>query len=148
MANHQSHNPSTNQSTKTVIWDANGQAVIAIGLDEYIITKPDGSIESHRYSHNIVLVDGTSWNPGMLTANPPIYIGVCEQCRGFSVSLLGIRKPSHGIMTLARAKLCTDCGTPCCPRHRKLGSDNKWRCPKGHTAGQLLKRIFFAREEG
>lgn len=151
MANHQSQNPSTNQSTTTVIWDANGQPVIAIGLNEYIVSQPDGSMESRRLSHNIILVDGTAWNPGMLTSNPPIYIGICEQCRTFSVSGLRVRRPSHGLTTLARAKICAGCGTLCCPHHRKLGSDNKWRClscSKRHAAGWLLKRIFFMKKEG
>ena len=150
MANHNPHNPGGSSSTKTVIWDASGQVVLAIGLDDYFITHPDGSTESHSYSHNIVLVDGTSWNPGMLICNPPVYVGLCDQCRSYGFSLLGVRKPRHGVLTLARGKLCATCGTLCCPAHRKLGYDNKWRClrcAKAHTVGHLFKSLFFAREE-
>ena len=150
MAKHNPNNSGANQITQTVLWDKVGTIVLAVGLAEYVVTHPDGSIESHRLSHNIALVDGTWWNPGMLTANPPVYIGLCDQCRTYTASLLGVSKPTHGVLTLARGKLCATCGTLCCPAHRKLGQDNKWRClrcAKVNTVGHLLRSLFFYKEE-
>lgn len=147
MSNGGPHNTGTNQRTTTILRDVNGEIILEIGLEEFIVRLPDGSITFYRRSDNIQLVDGTQWNPGFLTTNPPIYIGVCEQCRKFSVSLSHRHSPNHGLVALSRAKLC-ECGLLCCPAHHHLCSDGRWRCSscaKKYTVKELIKSIFFIR---
>jgi hypothetical protein len=149
MSNGRHSNTGTNQRTTTVLRDINRDPILEIGLEEYIVRHADGSITFYRRSDNIQLADGTQWNPGFLTTNPPVFVGVCQQCRMFSFRSLHIRKPCHGITTLGRAKLCADCGILCCPNHRILSTrDQKWRClgcAKKHSVKEFIKSIFFVR---
>ena len=147
MSNGRTHSTETNQRTTTVLRDINGEIILEIGLEEYIVREADGSITFYRRSDNILLADFVEFNPGMLVGNTPVLIGVCQQCRTFSVSLFRRQRPTHGIVTLARSKLCSDCGILCCPQHRKLGSDQRWRClpcAKKYTAKQFIKSIFWS----
>lgn len=134
------------QNTITTITDSQGKVIVRIKQDEYIIIGNDGNPTSYTRYRNIQLVDGSTWNPAMLWAKPPIYIGVCSICREPSRRR---RHPTHGLVAMARAKLCT-CGILCCPKHRKLCSDNKWRCPacvRKYHIKTFLRPMFFSRVE-
>lgn len=150
MANGRSHSTSTSQITTTVIRDINGEVLTQLELEETVTREPDGSTTSRRTSNNIQLTDSVVFNAGMLISNPPVYIGVCRQCRKFSVSLFRRQRPTHGITTLGRSKMCADCGTLCCPNHRRLSPDRKWRCfscAKKYLAKEFIKSIFFSRRD-
>ena len=141
-------NGSADKSQLTVIQDKYGNVILEIGITKYMVREPDGSIKYYQKSYNIQLVDGLQWNPGMLLANPPIYVGICDSCRDIcSLKMFKKVMPTHGIVSLGRAKLC-ECGTLCCPSHRKLCSDGKWRCltcARKHMVKELLRPIFFTR---
>ena len=149
MARHPANFTPPSTISRTVLRDVHGEAILELGLDDYMVQHSDGSITQHKISTNIQLVDGTQWNPGMLVTNPPVYIGVCELCRNPPFLGLGRERPTHGICTLARAKMCTDCGLLCCPRHRsKLGED--WLCPscrRRHRFRGFFGSIFFSTED-
>ena len=138
---------STRKENVTTITDQRGNTILEIGSQEYTIKYPGGALHHRQTNENIPLVCGTMWHPGMTMAKPPIYVGVCERCRKPSL----FRRRTHGIVAMGRAKLCVDGGELCCPRHRKLGKDKKWRCLKHHRT-HLLKRvaraIFCERKEG
>jgi hypothetical protein len=141
------HNPkiSARKDTVTQITDVNGDIIAEVGLHEYTVRLSDGSRVHRRISETIQLVDGTMWNPGLM-AMAQIFLGVCEQCRQ---SLFGHR--THGLVAMHRAKLCTDCGTLCCPSHRKMGRDQRYRCLKHHRTHLLMtlvRPIFFERKDG
>ena len=117
-----------NTYSKTVLLGINGELILQIGFDDYIVVQPNRSISQYKISANIALVDGTFFNPSLLLAKPPIYIGVCELCRHPPFLGLGRKKATHGIVTLARARICADCGLLCCPKHRSKHSGD-WLCP-------------------
>lgn len=132
-----------------VITDINGVTVIEIGSKQYTVRDSQGALTHRMVNQSIQTVDGMQWNPTMQLTKPPIYVGICQQCRD-GTSLLK-RNKSHGIVTLGRAKLCVVCGTLSCPSHRKLGRDRRWRCLKHHRLHlldrMLLRPIFFERED-
>ena len=140
-----------NQNTITTITDVHGNIAMEIRQEEYLVTESDGSISSYVHFKYIPLVDGSSWSPFLLSKNPPIYIGICETCRNPGLSLFGRRHKTHGLVAMARAKLCVDCGLLTCPRDRRLSKrDKKWRCltcAKKHAVGNLLRPLFFERQE-
>ena len=149
MAKNRPNNRGTNQRTTTILRGLDGQPILEMGLEELILHQPDGTITFLRKSDNIQLVDGTQWNPGFLTTNPPVFVGVCQQCRTYSVVGLHVRKPTHGITSLARAKLCHNCGTLCCPNHNFLSIfDHHCRCIpcyRKHLITEIFKLIFTRR---
>ena len=111
-----------------------------LGIDDYMVMHPSGQIEQFRRLPNIALADGSLLNP--LTRTP---IGVCEDCRHPRFGWLRRERPSHGIVALARARLCTDCGRLCCPRHRSL-SGRRWQClgcARRSRVWRFLLGIFF-----
>jgi hypothetical protein len=144
MAKNRSDDVDTHDITRTVIED-NGRVIAELGAEEVTHSDPDGTITTIRTSRNLVTSDRMVFNAGMLVANPPIYIGVCDLCRTYQVSLFRRQRPTHGITTLARLKEC-ECGAACCPRHRVLSPwDQKYRCPscaRKHAFGRLLRFIF------
>ena len=138
---------STRKDQVTTITDQNGNTILEIGSHEYTIKYPNGTLHHRSINDSIQLVCGTVWEPNMLSAKSPVYVGICQECR--RPSLLGSAK--HGIVALSRAKLCVDGGELCCPRHRKLGKDKKWRCLKHHKiylTKCLGRAIFCERKEG
>ena len=140
-------NGSADKNQVTVIQDKYGNVILEIGITKYMVRHPDGSIDYYQKSYNIQTSDSVQWNPGFLMANPPIHIGICDQCRNPSFSFFRKEVATHGIVTLGRAKLC-ECGTLCCPAHRKLCSDGRWRClacAKKYMVKELLRPIFFTR---
>ena len=139
-----------NRNTIATITDERGEVILEITQNEYMVVE-DGSLNSYSHYHNIQLVDGMAWNPSMLTGNKPVYIGVCSICRRRSLN--PFKRRTHGLVSMGRAKLCT-CGALCCPKHRRLCSDNKWRChrcARRFTAKQIgksiLRPIFFKKLE-
>lgn len=138
------------QNTILTITDIHGNVVMEVRDEESLVTGSDGSITSYNRMSNIQLVDGSVWNRHMLL-KPPVYLGVCESCRHPDISFWRRQRPTHGLVAMHRAKLCADCGRLCCPAHRKLGKDQRWRCLACHTRyrlGRLLRPVFFERKEG
>jgi hypothetical protein len=131
------------KDTTNRISDFDGNVILEIGQQEYTVRQSDKSITHHRINENIRLVCGTIWNALMMAK---ILVGICQQCRVPSF----FHSRTHGIVAMNRAKLCADCGTLCCPRHKKLGRDQKWRClkhHKTHLVKNLGRSIFFDRKE-
>jgi len=145
MAKQQGPQMNVRKDTTTQITDLNGNIILEVGLKEYTVRCSDGSIIHRRLNENIVLVDGTVWNPGLIMRG--IHVGVCDRCR--RPSFFG--RPTHGIVALQRARQCATCGTLCCPSHRRWSRrDHQWRCLRHHSL-HLLKNlahpIFFERKE-
>ncbi|MFC1782619.1 hypothetical protein ACFL02_03420 [Planctomycetota bacterium] len=132
----------TRKDTITVIIDIYGNKIMEIGLHEYTVRHSDGSRTHRRISETIQTVDGTIWTPAMMAKIP---VGVCEQCRESLFS-----RKNHGIVAMHNALLCADGGELCCPSHRRMGRDQKYRCLKHHRQyllKNLARPIFFEREE-
>lgn len=137
------------QNTIYYVQDPQGNLILEVRQEEYIVLGPNSPPALHTRHQNIQLVCGTTWNPSMLQSKPPVFIGVCHMCRHPPVSLLGREQPSHGLVAMYRARLCADCGILCCPRHRRE-RDGKWRCLRcsaRHGRVGLIRAIFFRREE-
>ena len=134
---------SARKDTTNRITDFDGNVILEIGQQEYTVRHADKSITHHSINENIRLVCGTIWNALMMAK---VFIGICQQCREPSLFNGG----THGIVAMNRAKLCVDCGTLCCPGHRKQGRDKMWRClrhHKTHLLKSLCRPIFFDRKE-
>jgi hypothetical protein len=143
--------PNNNRVTQglTVLRDLDGSPILQVGFYEYNVTIPNGPKLLRRINENIRLVCGLEWNPSMMLAPKPLLVCVCQQCRQPRFSLFFRKAPTHGIVSLEQAKHCVDCGTNCCPSHRKLASDNKWRCiecNKKFKRKNLFRSIFFETE--
>jgi hypothetical protein len=137
------NNPQITGSRTDVIkiTDSKGNVIVEIGTKEYSIKNFDGSRTQRKITESMTLVCGTVW-----TALARFPVGVCEICREpppFS-------RRRHGLVALSRARMCVDCGQLCCPSHRKIGKDQKWRClrhHRQHLLKTLFRPIFFKREE-
>jgi hypothetical protein len=143
MAKQNTPNIVARKETVTTIRDMRGEIIIEIGQNEYTVRLSNGSLVHRSITEQMQMVDGALWGPLMQLARPPLYVGICQQCRD-GVSLFGGDK-SHGTCLLARSKTCVDCGTLCCAAHRKLGRDQHWRCLKHHRRFLLksLARLLF-----
>jgi len=131
----------TRKDTVTKITDINGNTVLEIGQHEYSIRHSDGSRTHRSINETIQTVDGTIWSP--LAKFP---VGICAQCHQPSF----FNPKTHGIVAMHKAKLCVDGGELCCPSHRKLGKDQKYRCLKHHRSyllKSLFHPIFFEKQE-
>jgi hypothetical protein len=130
------------------ITDVHGNVIVEVGQREYTVRLSDGSLVHRSINQHIQTVDGASWSPPMQLGKPPLYVGICQQCRdGTSVFR---RNGSHGICLLPHSRTCVDCGTLCCPAHRKLGRDQRWRCLKHHRTHllrTLIRPLFFERTD-
>lgn len=140
-----------NQNTITTISDVYGQVILEVRQNEYLVVQPDGSFESNSHYRYITLVDGSTWSPQMMWQKPAIFVGVCGVCRKPSL----FRRKTHGLVMLARAKLCSGingngCGKLVCPRHAVRCSDNRWRCPscaRKYRLKSLIRPLFFEKVE-
>ncbi len=134
-----------NQNTVTTITGVNGQTILDVRQNEYMVVQPDGSFESYTHYRYITLVDGSNWTPQMMFQKPEKFsIGVCSICRKRSL----FRRRTHGLVMLTRARLCI-CGQLCCPKHRTL-SGKHWRCPscaRKYRLKNLIKPLFFMKIE-
>jgi len=137
--------------TQTIIRDVDGTPILEIGYSDYMVTNPDGSLTQHKVAENLMLVDGTIWNAGMMASKPPVLLGCCDDCR--HPPLRGMRRdaPTHGLVSLKRARHCRDCGKLACPRHiTRVAATNAWRClscAKKHRLGSWLRSVFFTYED-
>jgi hypothetical protein len=134
-----------NTMTRTVLYDIDGSIILQIGYDEFMVQPQvkGGPIEIHKNSSYIRLVDGTQWSPMLMLAKPPVHVGVCDHCRRPPFIGLGRGTASHGIVTLNRAKTCSDCGALCCPKHFSKCRDGKYRCKQcAQAVDGLLKRLI------
>jgi len=148
MAKHNFSGAPPSQNTIYVVEDLERDTILEVRSKEYVVIEPDGSLSSYTRDQNIQLVCGLAWNPSMLEANPPVYVGLCASCRNPGIGILGPRRKSHGMVAMHRAKLCT-CGILCCPRHRRIGQDDKWRClscDMKHRITNFTRPLFFRRE--
>lgn len=144
-----SPNANKHKQIITVLRDFDGTPILQIGLYEYTVKVPNGPAVTRRIGENMRLVCGLMWNPSMMLAAKPILVGICQQCRRPKSSLFFQKKATHGVVSLEQAKHCVDCGTCCCPSHRQLGSDNKWRCldcSSKFKRKSIVKSIFFETE--
>ena len=137
-----------NQYSTTVIRDSSGTVILEVGLEKYSVTDASGTINTYSRSNNLVLVDGSVWNPSHMI-KPGIFLGVCENCRHPQFSLFRRQKPTHGLCALHNATRCVACHDLCCPSHSILcGESYKCpRCAKSHGLLSLLEVIFFKNEE-
>ena len=132
------------------ITDLQGEVVVEVRQNEYVVIDSDGSVTSYTHNRSIQLVDGSAWDPSMLRARPAIFVGVCEICRNRDLSLFRRRRKTHGLVAMSRARICATCGALCCPGHRRLCSDNLWRCrrcSRRHGIKNILRPLFFERIE-
>jgi hypothetical protein len=139
-----------NRTVHAVIHDAHGRPVLVIGTREFTIIEPDGTISEYQESDSIQLVDGLAWSPAMMSQANPILLTSCAACRNPPVSLfLGRAHPTHGLLAVRNARVCVECGTVCCPQHRRLSGEH-WRCIpcwRKHGLKGILRPLFFRREE-
>ena len=135
--------------TETIIRD--GDEVIAhLTAKEMTLRYPDGRIEQRKSHENILLADGTSFNAAMTFARPPVQIGACRLCRQPPYMFPFREQPTHGLVRLARAKTCVhnNCGALCCPKHRTLCSDGRYRCTRCARKWfwqELFRGFFFSK---
>ncbi len=116
-------------TTATTIRDGYGQIIVEIGYTDTRILYPGVGVESMRNSDTLTTSCGVVWAPVQLMAKPPRYIGICDQCRNPPFRAWGGRRATHGIVLISNATTCeAGCGTLCCPKHRSMCSDDKWRC--------------------
>ena len=132
-----------NTYSRQILRSRKGDTILEITHEDYMITLPDGRIEQHKIATSIETVDGMMWSPIMQMGKHPIYIGICEDCRVPRSLRILQEEPTHGIVTLANAEFCSDCGSLFCPRHRKRCSDDQTRCLPCASLFRI-KRFFSA----
>lgn len=128
-------------TNETVIYDGDEEVARITGTD-ITIRQPDGALEQRKLHDNLVLVDGTNFNAAMMFGTPRVDIGVCRLCRRPPYTFPFCKRPTHGLVRLARAKACV-CGTLCCPKHRHRCADGRYRCPKCTWRWRLRQCIVW-----
>lgn len=139
-----------NTVSETNICDIDGKVIMVIRYSDFTLDHPTTGIEQHKSNTYIQTVDGRQWNPLQLLAKPPVYIGICTDCRRPPFRWWGRETPTHGIVTLQRARVCVDCGKQCCPRHVKRNRNGVCRCrpcARKHRLKTWLKALFFTNVE-
>jgi hypothetical protein len=135
------------RTVETIIRGPDGIEIRRVSAGHITIRHPDGRIEQRKLNENIVLVDGTNWNAGMLYGSNPIEIGACHLCRRPPYVFPLRDPPCAGLLRLSNAETC-ECGALCCGKHRRLCSDGEYRCTRCARWWfwlELLSRIFFCR---
>jgi len=137
--------------TQTIIRDVDGTPILEIGYSDYMVANPDGSLTQQKVAENIMLADGTVWNPSMMQSTAPVLLGCCHDCRHPPLRGFCRDVPTHGLVTLKRARHCKDCGRLACPRHiTKVPGTNAWRClscAKKYRRRSFIRSIFFTYED-
>lgn len=119
--------PPTGKRIDTDQVDEYGNVIVRSSYLLQEIQQADGSMLEVVRAASLQTSDGFEWNPALARGDKPIHVGVCPACR--KPRLFG--KTPHGLVTLANAKHCGDCGTLCCPKHRKR-KHGRWRCIRCH----------------
>lgn len=136
--------PAINNQITSRYRDEDGNIILEVGVEELIISQPDGSLVNHKTSDNIQLVCGSSFNPSMsMGAEPVMLLVVCTFCRQDR------DHPTHGLCSQAAAARCAKCNRYLCPNHRVDSRfDDQPRCDschRRHRVKQTALRIFFRR---
>ena len=141
--------PAVNRSVQTIIHDEVGNPILIIGMWEFTVVEPDGTVSEHKHGDSIQLVDGLAWNPSMMAGANPILLTTCPTCRNPPVSLFKHERSNHGLLSVRNARVCADCGTVTCPRHRRLigGHWRCLRCARWYRLKRLIRPIFFSLRE-
>ncbi len=149
MAQGPGNTPGMNRFVQSDFYDADGQLVLTIGMSEFTVLAPDGTISEYKRGSSIQLVDGLAWNPSMTSQAKPILLTSCSTCRSPPISLFRRERATHGLLSVGNAHVCVDCGQVTCPRHGRAIRGN-WRClrcSRLHRSWRAVRPIFFAREE-
>jgi len=150
MARQQFQVPPAKQQIQALIYGRDGKPILTIGMEEYAVLEPDGSVSVRKIGENLVTEDGQVWNASMMMGNKPILLGLCELCRDPAWSLLHGKRQSHGLVTQRGGTLCAgDCGRLLCPRHRTRCRDGKYRCracARRFRIKDFLHRLLFVSE--
>jgi hypothetical protein len=137
------------QKILTDIYDPAGNLIATMGMHEYSVPLPNGSVEVHKRAQCIATVDGLAWSPMMaLRQHDPILVVLCDSCRHPEISLFRRPPATHGLCTIQNAQQCVSCGKTVCPRHRRIGTDGEprcRRCARWFWLKCLLRPIFFRR---
>ena len=143
--------PGTASLYDNSVCDEDGNPILQVVSGQYIVTEPDGTMTSRSINSTIELMDGLQWSPALAALKDrPIRVGVCQFCRYPPYRFPVRARPKHGLVSMRRAKRCASCGRLMCPKHRKMGTDGKWRCPvcsRRHGWRMLLLRLFFSFDE-
>ena len=147
MAGNNLGNAPSLRRTDTVICDTDGTEILCIGMAEMTLRHADGTVEVLKSHDNILLGDGSIWSGAMMLGKPPVLLAVCRYCRSPIGSFPWRGPPSHGLLRLTMAKLCT-CGEVTCPKHRKH-VNGRWRClrcARHDRVKGLISRLLFSEE--
>ena len=131
--------PSVNRFGQTLAFDVRGRPILTITSRQFTVMEPNGTVSVHEEDEWIQLVDHVMWSPSLLAGPHPVLLAVCEACRKPPVS-------SHGCLSVRNCRVCVDCGTGTCARHRKL-IDGHWRCltcTRGYRIKNFLRSLFFS----
>lgn len=138
----------TSRRIQTICYDEKGREFVVIEFAEDEMQLPDGSVLERKQAPNVLLCDGTLWNPSMARGDKPVLLCQCDVCRQ---PRLG--KGANGLITQERAKTCSDCGRVICLRHARR-SHGRWRCPTCQRRYQVtspirsfLRWVFFETED-
>ncbi len=137
--------------TETTIRDMFGAPILIITHAVIYELQGNNYIERRR-NETIELSDGFEWHAGMLSANPPIHISVCNLCR-YPLPAVFPERPTSGLVRTSSLEYCHECGLGICPKHRRRSRyDRRWRCLKCHKSFQkktivkrTLRSIFCTR---
>lgn len=136
----QTNMPLTRKHIDTLFADEFGDEFLKLSYEERE-EMIDGVMIEVKRGGNILLSNGRFWNPSLSKGNTPSFVGRCKDC--LKQRLFG-RCPT-GLVDRDEAKLCHNCGTLCCPKHRKK-KDGHWRCKHCHRKHRIkssLLNIFF-----
>lgn len=114
--------PPHEQHVETIIPDEHGNEVLRTRMTVSTTITPEGTLRERKTSEDVQTCDGFLWNPSQRYTQNPVNLAVCEVCR--------TRSSSHGLCTSANIRRCHKCRKACCPRHSRLCSDDRYRCPK------------------
>lgn len=127
------------------------QEIARMTASEIIVRHPGGRIDQRKLHPIEVLDDNTGLHPTMLFGQNAAALAVCPLCCRPPYRFPRRDRPRAGLMCLENAKRCAGpkCGVLCCPKHRVLCSDNKYRCTRCARTWfwrQLLLGCFFAKD--
>jgi len=128
---------------ETRFLDESGEEIYTANYREEMTVTADG-VTSTKRGENTMLVSGEAYNPGLSSGPKPVLmVGTCDFCRNERPLFPWLRaRKTHGLCNIRKLKLCSDCGQPICPRHRRRSRyDRQWRCPQCHKKHKWLLRL-------